>query len=292
MTFFTVVERYRQYLLDHAKSTETARAYCTDAGWLIHEFSLRDYCDIQRLSSKEIQEHLTEFKPSTQLRKLSALKSFFSFLAYEGTPNDFTFQYPKKHEDELFYTYISPDEYQTIREASFSHSSNGVPLNPERNLALFDLLYGSGLKVKTAASLRYSQVDFHNKRLHGLEGYVIDIPLTEQSQGSLKTHCDFNNLSENDHIFKNRSGNTCGHKALRNIVTKYGEAVGKEISSGDLRWSYFINLAKRGTSFEEIIDFMGYRLKDPIVRSTRIKALKNRFLRFQLQQQLLTQIKT
>ncbi len=260
MVFDSVLERYQRYLQEErGSSTATARVYQIDIAWLIEKFSLEDPNDIPSLSPKEIQAQLGGFKPSTQMRRMAGLSSFFKFLSRkEDIPCNFDFQRPENGDREEQPPYVSKEAYHKIREIKFSRNGQDA-----RNLALLDILYGTGIRTSTASALNWENVDLKTNSLRGLERYVREIPLSQESQESLTAyHQEI--LPENQKVpcFRNRGNERLSRRSILKVITKYGEEeTGIELSPRTLRWSCLCNLMEEGRNIEDVLELMGYNIK-------------------------------
>lgn len=285
-----LLERYQKNLLDETKSEGTVQVYRSDAKWLFKTFSIISPLDIPHLSPKEIQQQLAQFKSGTQRRKLAGLRSFFRFLTTkEGISCSFFIPYPKNDDDqkadESFPLYISREIYLAMRSHTFP-CKKGHPPNTPRNLALLDLLYGNGLSERTLSHLIWENIDLLGNHLRGIEGYLINLPLTEESQESLRVYKEVRKLQDNiEPLLINRFHERLGKRSIREIIQQYGESVDLHISPSSLRWSYFVNLMDQGAAPEEVLKLMGYShstYKSRVVRGSR---LRKKYLQFKEAQQ-------
>lgn len=90
---------------------------------------------------------------STVARRASALRRFYRFLVDDGLRSDDpSDSLPKPALQRPLPKILSPDEVESIFEAAGDRASSGQPL-ALRNLAILELLYGSGLRASELISL-------------------------------------------------------------------------------------------------------------------------------------------
>jgi integrase/recombinase XerC len=100
--------------------------------------------------------HHKEYKRSSVSRKISSLRSFYRFLNREKIVNENPFSLvsqPKKEKrlPKFFYE----EEMEQLLKAC-----EGVSATDQRNKAVFELLYATGIRVSECASIQLKDIDF------------------------------------------------------------------------------------------------------------------------------------
>lgn len=91
--------------------------------------------------------------PSTVARRAAALRRFFGFLVDEGfRTDDPSTALPRPRFERPLPRILDPEEVTQLFEAAEGRAASGEPL-AARNLALLELLYGSGLRATELVSL-------------------------------------------------------------------------------------------------------------------------------------------
>jgi integrase/recombinase XerD len=104
--------------------------------------------DLSRLGAQ-----WAELAPSTVARRSAALRRFFGFLVDDGLrKDDPSAALPRPRLERPLPRILDPDEVQRMFEAAEDRSTSGE-LTAVRNLALLELLYGSGLRATELVSL-------------------------------------------------------------------------------------------------------------------------------------------
>ena len=95
----------------------------------------------------------SDLAPSTVARRSAALRRFFGFLVEEGIrKDDPSAALPRPALERPLPKILDSDEVSALFEAAEAHAVSGEPLAC-RNLALLELLYGSGLRATELVSL-------------------------------------------------------------------------------------------------------------------------------------------
>ncbi len=271
MVFQDVLNRYQDYLQDKGKTKKTSHCYRTDVDWLIKIFSIQDLNAFSSLSARSIQKQLGCFELSTQRRKMAGLESFFKFLSEkESISCNFDLQRPKNVTKQL--TYLSQEAYSMLRQIKISRDDQ-VNI---KNLALLDVLYGSGIKVSTASALNWEQINLKKNYLKNLEGYVRTVPLSQESQKSFKAYKQTvqNRASA---CFLNDEDKRIATGGIHRKIRDYGERIGIPLSPTVLRRSYLFRLMAEEKSCEEVFNLMGYDPSGKYCYSTAYSYLKRIF---------------
>jgi integrase/recombinase XerD len=98
-------------------------------------------------------EQWAELAPSTVARRAAALRRFFGFLVDDGLRNDDpSAALPRPRLERPLPRILDADEVRRMFEAAEDRAASGEPA-AVRNLALLELLYGSGLRASELVSL-------------------------------------------------------------------------------------------------------------------------------------------
>ncbi len=172
MPELTWLDKYLQYLIaDRHYSLKTKQAYADD----IHEFinfmnTNNDFHHFAEVSFNDIEAYLTyldekQLARSSVARKVSSLRAFYNFLVRNEYVKDNPFinvelKKKPKRLPEFFYE----KEMETLIAAA----SGDSPL-AQRNQALIEVLYATGIRVSECVNLTLGQIDFDLKvmLIHG-----------------------------------------------------------------------------------------------------------------------------
>lgn len=205
------------YLItERGYSNKTKEAYQRD---------LDDFCDFLRDSGEpllisvnhlDVRVYLAflndrKYSRNTISRKIASLRSFYQYLLKHEKikENPFSYVHLKKKQARL------PRFFYEKEIESLFDSVNGVKPLDQRNRALLEVLYGSGLRVSECANLKLSVIDFDNNVLliHGkgnkdryvpLGSYAADAILEFIRDGRKRLMNHFG--KDHDYLFINHRG--------------------------------------------------------------------------------------
>jgi integrase/recombinase XerD len=201
--------------------------------------------------------------PRTQARILSGIKSYYRFLIYRDLRQDDPTELigaPK--------TGLHLPEVLTVREIDAMVASIDLS-KPEgqRNKAIVEMLYGSGLRVSELVNLQLSN-------LYTDEGYMLVegkgskqrlVPVSDKALQELQLwYYDRNLLSvtkgHEDYIFLNRRGSKLTRAMIFTIIKQMAEAAGirKTVSPHTLRHSFATHLLENGANLRAIQQLLGH----------------------------------
>lgn len=210
-----------------------------------------------------------EYASSTVARKVAAIKSFFHFLVAEGDiKEDPTFALDSPKVKKRLPKAISPGEIDRLLGAPANESGPKA----QRDSALLEMLYASGMRVTELVSLNLSDLDFENGsrgtvRVQGKRTNARDrfIPLSGSVVKVLKYYINNGreqlalNPSE-DALFLNNRGQRLTRQGLWLIIKHYVEAVGisTEVTPHTLRHSFAAHKLSQGKSLQDIQKLLGH----------------------------------
>lgn len=253
--------------LERGLAQKTIEAYSSD---LVH---LSEFLAIREIGLSQLSpEHLHDFMasardigigPRSQARMLSAVKAFCRFLTLEGMlPVNPAEHIPAPKLDRSLPDILSLDEIEAMEEAIDLDKPEGL-----RNLAIVEMLYGSGLRVSELCELRIS-------RLNMKQGWVLIegkgskqrmVPVSPRSVelcGTWLSQRKVLNIApaDRDILFLNRRGKRLSRVMvfyiIRNLATLAG--IGKRVSPHTLRHSFATHLLEGGASLRAIQEMLGH----------------------------------
>ncbi len=262
------IRHFRAYLaLERSLATNTVEAYMRDVRLLFDFFDERqiDYRQAQLADFEEFVELLNSLglQARSQARVVSGIKAFYKFLIYsnelKADPTELL-QMPTlpRHLPEV----LSVEEIERILAIIDLSKPEG-----QRNRAIVETLYGSGLRVSELVNLKLSDIDFdqHFMRVEGKGSKQRLVPLSEPAEKAIKLWLYDRNLLEikrgqEDFVFLNRRG----HKLTREmifIITKQLAAeagIQKTISPHTFRHSFATHLLEGGANLRAIQEMLGH----------------------------------
>jgi integrase/recombinase XerD len=264
-----LVTRFLDHLsLGAGRSANTLLSYRRDLA------RYRKYCDTAKIAHpREIDAQfvgsfvasLTRdgLAPASVARALSAVKSFHRYLLQNEivTANPArsikTPRLPRKLPDVL-----SVAQVRKLLVAPPLESVHGV-----RNRAILSVLYGCGLRVSEAASLKPDDVDFDEGfvRVRGKGDRERLVPLGRMTASALQSYLDgprrdWDSRPHADSLFLNRAGQALTRAGIWAIVRQSAKQIGleKHVTPHTFRHSFATHLLSAGADLRSVQAMLGH----------------------------------
>ena len=261
-------DEYHLYLkLEKALSDNSIEAYERDL--LKLETYLADlHVKAEHASNEILRDFIIEIAslgihPRSQARVLSSIRSFYHFLIYKNKRDDDPTELLESPKTGLrLPEVLSVKEIDRIIEAIDLSKAEG-----QRNKAIIETLYGSGLRVSELINLELSKVYF-------AEGYMLVegkgskqrlVPLSPQSIRQIELWKVDRNLlrvkkGSEDVLFLNRRGGKLTRAMIFTIVKELAAMAGirKNVSPHTFRHSFATHLLENGANLRAIQQLLGH----------------------------------
>lgn len=261
-------ESFLAYLrLERGLSPTTVASYAEDLKLFERFCRTRRMVSLSRIRPLMIREFLqwlrTDRSPSTVARKLACLKGFFRFLVAQGVmaQNPTAFIETPKLWRRLPQTLSEPEAAQLL--ASPAQDPLGL-----RDVALLELLYGTGLRVSESASLDVSQLNLEVGfvRCVGKGNKERIVPLGKFAQAALHAYLDtvrptlIRRNPRVQAVFVNRGGNRLSRQRIWQLIRRYAAKshLTKAIGPHTLRHSFATHLLARGADLRTVQELLGH----------------------------------
>ena len=264
LTRLSLLDDYAYYLgVERAMSPNTVSAYCSDVqAFLSSPFA----ADLEGLGSDELTDYLAScsemLSKRSQARLLSSLTSFFDWLVKEGKRQDNPcdkVDAPKL--GRYLPVVLSVEEVNAIIESV----DTGIP-SGARDRAILEVLYGCGLRVSEASSLRISQVFLEEGfvRVVGKGDKERLVPMGESAAEAfgqwLAVRPEPDGPQYSDIAFLNRFGRQLSRVSIFKMIKKQALLAGvtKEISPHTFRHSFATHLVENGADLRAVQEMLGH----------------------------------
>ena len=207
--------------------------------------------------------HEQRLARGTVSRKLSSLRSFFRFLLREEVveENPFALAHTPRGGKRL------PNFlYEEEMEQLFSSFDHGKPLD-QRDLALIELLYSSGLRVSECTALTVKDLDFSSETVlvFGKGKRERYVPIGHFALEALQMYLNDGRkklLSNHDekHLFLNYRGTKLSERSVRTILKKRIEssALSTHLSPHMIRHTFATHLLNNGADLRVVQELLGH----------------------------------
>lgn len=270
MDWKTLIVDYEFYLrIERGLSENTVKNYISDIEALAQFISSSRIAEKPKDCTKEtlqlfIYEQARYVATTSQARKISSIKSFFNFLIFEKLRTD-------SPADLIEGPKLGRKLPETLNLTEIEKIISGIDLslpNSQRNRAIIETLYGSGLRVSELVNLALSDIFFKENiiRVTGKGDKQRLVPLGSYSKKYIQIYVDeirgFKKIKkeDNDILFLNRNGGKMTRAMIFTIVRDTALKVGikKKISPHTFRHSFATHLLENGADLRVIQVLMGH----------------------------------
>jgi integrase/recombinase XerC len=292
------ITSYLDELRRQDASAHTVRNYASDLDQFLAYFTISGHEkpraeDIDALAVREWLGHLYEQRLTavSMRRKLATVRSFFRFLLREGLVD--------KNVARLVRTPKAPKTLPSVMTAEQTNALvDGVASAadkferpfPARDLAIFELLYGCGLRISELVGLNLTDFDFHERwiRVRGKGKKERQVPYAGKASVALERYLAHRGAGAPQHrkasspapalwatssaelrqpdrdnaqaLFLNHRGGRLTDRGARGIVKFYARMVSGDpsIHPHSLRHAYATHLLSDGADLRAIQELLGH----------------------------------
>jgi len=264
----SLADDYHIYLkLEKSLSPNTVEAYESDL-LKLNNYLTDAHVSPEKATTEILRDFIIEISslgihPRSQARILSSIKSFYHFLIYRNTRDDDPTELLESPKIGLrLPEVLSVEEINAIVEAIDLSKPEG-----QRNKAIIEVLYGSGLRVSELINLQLSKLYLEEAYML-VEGKGSKQRLVPMSPEALKQtnlwKLDRNLLNikkgNEDYVFLNRRGTKLTRDMIFKIVKDLTHLAGirKNVSPHTFRHSFATHLLEHGANLRAIQQLLGH----------------------------------
>ncbi|HEX4439287.1 MAG TPA: tyrosine recombinase XerC [Thermoanaerobaculia bacterium] len=291
------IDDFETYVRDERRfSPRTVLAYRTDldrfAGFWEREFAntAAGKTPLAKIDTLAVRSYLASLHRAklahrSLARHLSTLRSFFRWACREG--------YLDKSPAKGLATPKLPKPLpraMTLPDTERLLSTEDEGSIPERERALFELLYASGLRVSEAAGLDVEDVDFSARlvRVTGKGSRERIVPFGEAAGGALREYlptraalrhrADVSGIEDGEPLFVNARGGRLTTRSMARLLKRRLRAAGlpAEISPHALRHTFATHLLQAGADLRAIQELLGHASLSTTQKYTHLDAARLR----------------
>jgi len=273
------LERFAEYLRNTGKADLTIKGYRGDlaifARWF--EQARGEEFNPQNITAMDLRDYRSYLltvkgdKASTVNRRLVAISRFMKWARAQGltdtTPPE---RFLVRQETELAPKWLDRKEQNALLRAVRKERN-------KRDIALIELLLGTGLRLSESANLRLDDLDINPRKgwLHVREGKGSrprDIPLNSRVRKLLDEYLAVREETKSEFVFQGQRGRLTG-RGIYKVLQKYGYLARLDgCTPHTLRHTFGKNLVDAGISLDRVGHLMGHKSLD----TTRIYTLPSK----------------
>ena len=242
-------------------SAHTLRAYRGDLEGFVLKFPNLSAEDLDRA---HVRQHLADLQSgessrATVLRKISALRSFVKFMRSEGEiRRDPFLGVPMPKRQRTLPHFLTEAEMQQILETPTSPGPAA-----QRDRALIELLYSSGLRRAEACVLNVGDIDFLSGtlRVFGKGSKERIVPAGQIALTHLKEYLrSRGGPADGEPLFINQRGTRLSEEGLVFLVRRWvrRSSLLKNVTPHVFRHSFATHLLNRGCNIREVQEMLGH----------------------------------
>ena len=262
-------ENFKNYLkLERGLSDNSIKSYEYDL-ILFKKFLIANKINDTPLNCKPetiknyLYKSFSDKKSISQARSISAIKSFFNYLIFEGYIKDSPISNIESPKQEKKLPKV-------LTEEEIKKLINSIDLNHDfgqRNKTIIEILYGTGIRVSELINLKLSNIFFKENiiKVIGKGNKERFVPLGEIASNEMKIYINNRNRLKidskySDILFLNRYGRGLTRSMIFKIISDASKRVGldKKISPHTLRHSFATHLIKNGADLRTIQLILGH----------------------------------
>lgn len=259
-------------------SPHTLRAYKSDLAVFLQFCQSRKTLAVEKLDKLLIRAYLAkiqdtsrrqkEFSRNSVLRKISSLRSFISYLLDEDVIKSDPFlllSMPRK--EKRLPRFLSEGEIKRLLDFSAKRSRAGgaSARTSERDLALLELMYSSGLRRSEASSMNVGDVDFISGfvRVFGKGSRERLVPVSDRALGALRNY--FRKRPQpvraGQPLFVNSKNSRLSDSGVALVVARCARMArfARPVTPHSIRHSFATHLLDHGCNLKAVQEMLGHK---------------------------------
>ncbi len=263
-----VFNKYIDYLeAERNASPYTVRNYTTDLLSFFQFLRTKEIGSLKEVDRHVLRDYLSQlmeqgFAKASIARKLSAIRSFYRYLLREEIISASPIMTTSPKLDKRLPSFLTIDEIERLLEAPDLSTPQG-----QRDRALIELLYASGLRVSELVNLNLEQVNLDSReiRVWGKGSKERMVLMGEPAAKALSAYLEQgrpkllgNKMSSA--LFLNRYGGRLPERRVQRILEKYANIAGidKGVHPHMLRHTFATHLLDGGADLRVVQELLGH----------------------------------
>lgn len=262
----------------YMKDLEGFQSFLSREGLTFKSFQYRDARNYLH------QLYQDDLKKSTIARKISTLRTFYQFLISRDDVSHNPFDHlPLPKQEKYLPTFFYENEIEQL----FSSIDQDKKMYT-RDLAILELLYGTGMRASELLGISKGSVDFTGQviRVMGKGNKERIIPYNDRAQVALKAYLETfeSRIPEKGSIWLNYKGDVLTDRGLRYILTQLVKksALNFHLHPHKLRHTFATHLLNNGADLRAVQELLGHESLSTTQKYTHVSRenLRKTYLEF------------
>lgn len=277
------VDRYLSALASQNASPHTIRNYAADLSGFLQYFSSGMTppapADIDQLMLREwlADLHSQNLKKVTIRRKLASVRGLFEHLLREGRIQVNRARLLTTPKLPKTLPAVPTEEQTNTLIDSIAARKLERPM-PERDLALFEMLYGCGLRISELCGMNVDDIDAREGwvRVRGKRKKERQVPIPGRALSALTRYLEARRPAPGQGaVFLNHRGSRLSDRGARGILSLYAVALAGDSSlhPHSLRHAYATHLLSAGADLRAIQELLGHASLSTTQKYTQLSLL-------------------
>lgn len=264
-----LLNNYIRYLeVERHASPYTVRNYTHDLRHFLEFLNMENVATLEDVDRKLLRRYIASlqeqgFEKSSLSRKLSALRSFYFYLMQRNFTSSnplLTVSSPKL--EKRLPSFLSSNEVVRLLETPVTTSPQG-----QRDRAMLELLYASGLRVSEIVGLDLGSVNIETREVRvwgkGSKERMVLMgkpAATALDRYIIKGRRELQGNSSTNALFINRYGKRLSERFLQKAISRYALAagLGKRVFPHMMRHSFATHLLDGGADLRVVQELLGH----------------------------------
>ena len=264
-----LLDRFMDYLRAEKNASDyTVRNYSRDIGGFFEFLEWRKVTALDEVDKREVRDYTAVLMGeglarSSIARKLSALRSFFKYLVREELlPASPLKNAPSPKQDRRLPTFLTTEEMTRLLRAPDSSTPAG-----QRDRALIELLYASGLRVSEIAGLTRKQIDLATNeiRVRGKGSKERVVLMGRPAATALQRYLAEGRTEllgdvRSETVFISKSGKPLAARGVQKVLTKHAKAadIRQRVHPHVLRHTFATHMLDGGADLRVVQELLGH----------------------------------
>ena len=254
-------------LVEKGNSKNTASAYKNDLMQFLNWSENKNY-NLKSIDENQIELYLVYlgkrgYKEASISRKTACLKAFFKFLLKESyKKNNVMKNISRNNKSKSLPKSLSDNEVNQI----FNYIEKTKDKNKLRNKAIFEILYGCGLRVSELINLDIENINFEESQIKctGKGNKQRIVPTNDNCLKSINDYIELERnilkIKETKALFLNKNGRRVSRQTIWIAVKECTNHLNLsiEVTPHTLRHSFATALLKGGANIREVQELLGH----------------------------------